>query len=155
MGFGRLAIARQDTWTSSFFPRARKRKASDGHRLGQLICRASGRGVAFVGRRAGLGGGRWQIFTELQLHPFARELFIRTWLVVNDRAQAIKMTAKSEMIRAEPEGVGISDHLSAGAAKGQGAIRILKHQDGEMYVPVHKPVVDRTVHCAVIQIERD
>src|SRR6266403_3413675 len=30
---------------------------------------------------------------------------------------------------------------------------LLNH--GEMYVPVHKPVVDRTIHCAVMLIERD
>src|ERR1700720_646846 len=30
---------------------------------------------------------------------------------------------------------------------------LLNH--GEMYVPVHKPVVDRSIHCAVTQIEPD
>jgi hypothetical protein len=81
---------------------------------------ASGRGSGRMLRSwvGGLGRHGGEIFAEFEPEPFSGQVLIGTGLVLHNGAQTFEMVAKGEMVSAEPKGVGESDSVRAGAAKG-------------------------------------
>jgi len=66
----------------------------------------------------GLGRHDGEIFAEFEPEPFSGQVLIGAGLVLHNGAQTFEMVAEREVVRAEPKGVGKSNAVRAGAAKG-------------------------------------
>src|ERR1700733_7352143 len=99
------------------------------------VRRASGRGSGRMLRNWGGWLGRYggKIFAEFEPEPFSGQVLIVAGLVLHNGAQTFQMVAESEVVRAEPEGVGKSDPVRAGAAKGLRAKGILDDNGGSAF----------------------